>query len=88
MSAKCQKRTSRLVLSRIAIWPEHVRQPLACGSFARRAVVARAAATYCQTRLGSIVVDLDQVALAVRAPVIRGRPFPMSPSLMLFLASV
>jgi hypothetical protein len=34
------------------------------------------------------VVDLDQLALAVRAPVIRGRPFQLSPSLMLFLASV
>jgi hypothetical protein len=32
-------------------------QPLACGSFAKRAVVERAAATYCQTRLGSIFLS-------------------------------
>ena len=87
MSAKCQKRMSRLVLSGIAVWPEHVRQPLACGSFARRAVVARAAATYCQTQARQHS-GRSQVALAVRAPVIRGRPFQLSPSLMLFLASV
>jgi hypothetical protein len=36
----------------------------------------------------ALVVDLDQLALAVRAPVIRARPFQLSPSLMLFLASV
>ena len=36
----------------------------------------------------STVVDLDQRALALRAPVIRGRPFQLAPSLMLFLASV
>ena len=36
----------------------------------------------------ALVVDLDQLALAVRASVIRGRPFQVVPSLMLFLASV
>jgi hypothetical protein len=36
----------------------------------------------------NVPVDLDQLALAVRAPIIRGRPFQLSLSLMLFLASV
>jgi hypothetical protein len=32
-------------------------QPLACGSFAKRAVVEGATATYCQARLGSIFLS-------------------------------
>jgi hypothetical protein len=32
-------------------------QPLVCGSFAKRAVVERAAATFCQARLGSIFLS-------------------------------
>jgi hypothetical protein len=35
----------------------------------------------------NVPVD-NQLALAVRVPIIRGRPFQLSLSLMLFLASV